>query len=226
MAFLNADSNTIILDAIITKRGREILAEGEGKFEIVKCAFSDDGIDYNLWNPNSQDGSNYYGQAIENMPIQEANPNQEVTLAYKLVTLPANSTYTTYLATVQPSITLDSNNAVIISPSTLPVDLDATAGYKATIMDSTYATLTVKDPVENTKTIATPTGNSEMNVNARSIVGKSFYITRRNTTINRTTTIEIEGNGSGAKTTINLTINATETVGTVASLATNSSTTD
>jgi len=48
MAYLNGDSNEIVIDAIVTKRGRELMAEGKGNFKITKYAFSDDGVDYGL----------------------------------------------------------------------------------------------------------------------------------------------------------------------------------
>jgi len=153
------------------------------------------------------------------MPIQEAIPNQDVSLAYKLVSLAPNSTHVTYLANVQPAITLDSNDPETIRPTTQPIGADDVEGYKATIMDGTYATLTVKDPVIGTRLSSTPSRASGMNVNSESIVGKSFYLTRKSTTVDRTTTIEIEGNASGAKSTITVTIKATATAGSVASLA-------
>jgi len=217
MSFLPGDSSEIVIDAVLTKRGREILALGDGNFKITKCAFADDGVDYNLWNPDNQNGSNYYGQAIENMPVQEANPNQEVSLAYKLITLAPNSTHVLYLSNVQPAITLDSDVAVIINPTTLSVNVDAEAGYKATIMDGTYAQLSVKDPVNNTARATTPALSTGMSSNSESVIGKSFYLTRKQLASTKTTTIEIEGNASGARATINLTINAP--LGTAASLA-------
>ena len=42
------DNTTITVDAILTKKGRELLAQGEGKFKITKFKL-DDEIDYGLY---------------------------------------------------------------------------------------------------------------------------------------------------------------------------------
>ena len=55
MGYLN---NTIVtVDAILTKKGRELLAQGAGAFNITKFALSDDEIDYTLYNPSHPSGS-------------------------------------------------------------------------------------------------------------------------------------------------------------------------
>ena len=47
MGFL--DNSSVTVDAILTKRGREILSEG-GDLNIVKFALSDEEVDYTLYN--------------------------------------------------------------------------------------------------------------------------------------------------------------------------------
>ena len=42
------DNSSITVDAILTKKGRELLAKGDGSFQITKFALSDDEVDYNL----------------------------------------------------------------------------------------------------------------------------------------------------------------------------------
>ena len=49
MGFL--DNSSVTVDAILTKRGRELLAEGRDKFTITQFALADDEVDYDLWNP-------------------------------------------------------------------------------------------------------------------------------------------------------------------------------
>ena len=44
MAFL--DSSTAVIDAILTRKGRELLARNDGSFQITKFAFGDDEIYY------------------------------------------------------------------------------------------------------------------------------------------------------------------------------------
>ena len=84
------DKTTITVDAILTKKGRELLAKGSDQFQITQFALSDDEVDYSLWDVNHQLGSNYYGQAIESMPLVEAVPNETYVMKHKLVTLPKN----------------------------------------------------------------------------------------------------------------------------------------
>ena len=68
------DSTAVTVDAVLTKKGREILAKG-GNLDITHFSCTDTGIDYTLWNPDHPSGSAYYGEAIENMPNLEALPN-------------------------------------------------------------------------------------------------------------------------------------------------------
>ncbi len=82
------DNTTITVDAILTKKGRELLAQGEGKFKITKFALADDEIDYGLYDITHPNGSNFYGQAIENMNLLEAIPNQTLAVKYFLTNNP------------------------------------------------------------------------------------------------------------------------------------------
>ena len=81
------DNTSITVDAILTKKGREILAKGADEFKITQFALADDEIDYSLWNPSHALGSNYYGIAIDNMPLVEAIPDETQTMKYKFCLL-------------------------------------------------------------------------------------------------------------------------------------------
>ena len=85
MGFL--DNTSITVDAILTKKGRELLARGDGSFNITKFALADDEVDYKLWDTAHPNGSNYYGAVIENTPILEAFTDQNQVMRYKLITL-------------------------------------------------------------------------------------------------------------------------------------------
>ena len=86
MGFL--DNTSITVDAILTKKGRELLARGQNEFRISKFALADDEIDYNLYDTTHPNGSNYYGAVIENMPLLEAFVDENQLMRYKLTTLP------------------------------------------------------------------------------------------------------------------------------------------
>ena len=86
MSYLS--STSVVVDAILTKKGRELLARNDGSFSITQFSVSDDEIDYSLYNPNHPSGSAFYGEAIENMPVLQAYPNDQEIMKYKLLTLP------------------------------------------------------------------------------------------------------------------------------------------
>jgi hypothetical protein len=85
MAYL--DNSSIIVDAILTKKGREKLAAGQS-LNITQFALGDDEIDYQLYDAAHPKGSAYYDAAIKAIPILEASPDETQVLKYKLVTLP------------------------------------------------------------------------------------------------------------------------------------------
>ena len=86
MGYLN--NQVVTVDAILTKKGRELLAKNDGSFRITQFAVADDEIDYTLYNPNHASGSAFYGEAIQNMPLLEAFPDESQIMKYKLSTLP------------------------------------------------------------------------------------------------------------------------------------------
>ena len=77
------DSDTVIVDAILTKIGRRKLANGQ-PLGITKFSFGDTGVDYTLYNPNHPSGSDSYGSAITSLPMLEAVPDDNVFLRSKL----------------------------------------------------------------------------------------------------------------------------------------------
>ena len=89
MGFLN--NTTVTVDAILTKKGRELLAQGTNAFQVTKFALADDEVDYRLWDTSHPNGSDYYGNVIESMPLLEAFPDENHVMRYKLVTLPKNT---------------------------------------------------------------------------------------------------------------------------------------
>ena len=215
MAFLD-NSGDIILDAVLTDHGRKLLAQGDGSFEITQFALSDDEIDYTLYNPSHPSGSQFYGQAIENMPLLEAFPDETKSLKYKLATLPRGTSKLPLLEAGYASIVLKQGASLAITPQTLNY-LGATStfesgGYTATIAD--------------VRVLASFTGvgiNTEEaeNLNAKTTVGTNVSKTVIGTSINLVattvntlfgtntelqTTLQIIGRDSGARITIPVTI--------------------
>ena len=90
MGFL--DNDTIVVDAILTKHGRELLAKGQA-INPTHFTLSDDGIDYTMWNTNSSSGSSGYDDFLTKLPMVEAVPDDAMAMKYTLFTLPQNTRF-------------------------------------------------------------------------------------------------------------------------------------
>jgi hypothetical protein len=77
------DNDTVIVDAILTKLGRQKLANGQ-PLGVTQYAFGDTGVDYTLYNPDHPSGSDSYGSAITSLPMLEAVPDDNVFLRFRL----------------------------------------------------------------------------------------------------------------------------------------------
>jgi hypothetical protein len=217
MAYLN--NSVVTVDAILTKKGRELLARGDGSFRITQFALSDDEIDYTLYNVTHPSGSSYYGEAIENMPLLEAFPDETQIMKYKLVTLPRGTARLPILDLGYSAITLKQGASLAITPQTLNYlganQTFETNGYTATIADArvlaTFNGVGVNTPeavaLNQTTTLGT-------NV-SKTVIGTSINLTA--TTVNTLfgtatqlqTTVTIIGRDSGARLTIPVTITKT-----------------
>jgi len=140
MGFLNNTSVTV--DAILTKKGRELLARGQNEFQITKFALADDEIDYNLWDTAHPNGSNYYGAVIENMPLLESFVDENQVMRFKLITLPKNTAKMPILEVPAPNLSFTGAGITqTISPNTRN-GADAESGYMFILHDATIANLT------------------------------------------------------------------------------------
>ena len=85
MGFLD-NSGDIILDAVLTDHGRQVLSRGDGSFQITKFALGDTEIDYSLYDSTHSSGSAYYDLQILQTPVLEAFTDNAVSMKTKLVT--------------------------------------------------------------------------------------------------------------------------------------------
>jgi len=129
------DNSSVVVDAILTKKGRELLSRQDGSFNITQFALADDEIDYTLYNENHPNGSAFYGEAIENLPLIEAIPNENSTMVSKLVTLPRGTTKIPVLDVQSSNITVSRGANFTISPQTLNFDSSTESAYSFTIAD-------------------------------------------------------------------------------------------
>ena len=85
MGFLD-NSGDIILDAVLTDHGRQVLSRGDGSFQITKFALGDEEVDYSLYNTAHASGSAYYDLQILQTPVLEAFTDNAASMKSKLVT--------------------------------------------------------------------------------------------------------------------------------------------
>jgi hypothetical protein len=215
MGYLN--NSVLTVDAILTKKGRELLAKNDGSFKITQFALSDDEIDYTLYNPNHPSGSAYYGEAIDNMPLLEAFPDEQQIMKYKLTTLPRGTAKLPVLDLGYASITLKQGAKLAITPQTLNYLGNAqayeTSGYSVTIGDVRLLSSFIGTGINNDSTSTTTTSTSTTGTNvSKTVTGTQVNITA--TTINTLfgsnpqlrTTLTVIGLDSGARVTIPVTI--------------------
>jgi hypothetical protein len=221
MGYLN--NQVVTVDAILTNKGRELLAKNDGSFRITQFALADDEIDYTLYNPTHPSGSSFYGEAIQNMPLLEAFPIETQIMKYKLATLPRGTAKLPVLDLGYSAITLVQGASLAITPQTLNylgnTQTFETSGYSATISDvrlfSTFTGIGINTPAaEAANAAVTSTTTLGTNVST-TVIGSQINL--RATTVNTlfgnntqlSATLTVVGLDSGARLTIPVTINKT-----------------
>jgi hypothetical protein len=211
MGYLN--NATLTVDAILTKKGRELLAKGEG-FAITQFAVGDDEVDYSLFTTSHPLGTNYFGSIIENMPVLEASPDETQNMRFKLVTLPRGTKEIPIITIGTTLITLTAgrSNAFPIRPTTSQGLNGAGFGYTAILYNSDAAIL-VGTGLAATAQATTPTFLSDVqSANATVARGLEFTLTPRDVATAITTQLTIIGNQTGASLTITVVVNPQPTV--------------
>lgn len=214
MSYLS--STSVVVDAILTAKGRELLARNDGSFRITQFSLADDEVDYTLYNPNHPSGSAFYGEAIEAMPIIQAYPNDMEIMKYKLITLPRGTAKIPVLDLGYNAITIKQGASLAITPQTLNY-LGATStfeqsGYVATIGDvrtmSSFNGVGINTPEATSLNSTTTIGTNV----SKTVIGTTINLTA--TTVNTLfgsnsslyTTMTVVGRDSGARISIPVTI--------------------
>jgi hypothetical protein len=199
------DNSTITVDAILTKKGRHKLAQGQS-LNITKFALGDDEIDYALYEPAHPKGSAYYDAAILALPITEASPDETQVLRYKLVTLPKGTTKIPVVSLGVASIGVyQTDGGVGMTPTTSPAG-NASAGYTVVLADQRAGTLTVTKGSTGSGTVPVFLGE-EITTTAQVVSGLEFRFTPNpNLTSDVKTTITVYGNETGGSQSIPVTV--------------------
>lgn len=218
MAYLN--SSTVTVDAILTTKGRELLARNDGSFKITQFALADDEIDYTLYNSSHPSGSAFYGEAIQNLPLLQAFPDETQDLKYKLITLPRGTAKLPILDLGTGAIILKQGASYTLTPQTLNylgnTSVFENSGYVVTVSDIRLLSAFTGIGI-GTQEVITTNNQVTLGTNlSKTVVGTSFNLTA--TTINNlfgsgqtqlVTTIMVTGRDSGARVSIPLKINKT-----------------
>ena len=215
------DNSTIVVDAILTKHGRKLLASGNG-LNINYFTLSDTGIDYTLWNPDHPSGSAYYGEAIENLPNLEALPNASYFMRNNLITLNRSTIKLPYVTVFGVGIAETAEYAwsgAQQSPLTVIPGLEPnneSLGWQLVVPDASLLT------VEQWGTPTQISGNAYQYLNDQEIQNSAVYekdgpgtasepavtLIRATTTTDRSLTITFISKSTGAYKHMNLSMDA------------------
>ena len=211
MGFLN--NTTVTVDAILTKKGRELLAQGTEAFNITKFALSDDEVDYNLFDVTHPNGSDSFGKVIENMPLLEAIPDENHVMRYKLITLPKNTIKMPIVSVSIDSITFNASEGVnqparLVTATTANV---TDSSYTFILHDQSVASMTVSEGAGSGVGATTPFFLGEDDApNSKTVVATSVNINVGAPVNNvKATQLTIIGNDTGATKSITITNNVT-----------------
>ena len=211
MGFLN--NTTVTVDAILTKKGRELLAQGTEAFNITKFALSDDEVDYNLFDVTHPNGSDSFGKVIENMPLLEAIPDENHVMRYKLITLPKNTIKMPIVSVSIDSITFNASEGVnqparLVTATTANV---TDSSYTFILHDQSVCSITVSEGAGSGVGATTPFFLGEDDApNSKTVVATSVNINVGAPVNNvKATQLTIIGNDTGATKSITITNNVT-----------------
>jgi len=216
MGFL--DNTSITVDAILTKKGRELLARGQNEFKITKFALADDEVDYSLYDTSHPNGSNFYAAVIENMPLLEAFVDENQLMRYKLITLPKETNKLPKISVGSESLTL--SNVGDLSTITPNTTNSPDSAYVFTLQNTDVARITLvgsgatasgagasaPSPIAKeldelpfgkgaTTAIFTNEGAKK---SSDTLTGKSINIIAKSITSDTTTNVVVQGVDSGA----------------------------
>ena len=213
MGFLN--NTTVTVDAILTKKGRELLAQGTNAFNITKFALADDEVDYRLYDTSHPNGTDYYGAVIEATPLLEAFPDENHVMRYKLVTLPKNTQKMPVISIQPEAVTFTAGGGlnqpkITITPSTANV---SDSSYTFILHDQSVVSMVVGQPAggQGGGGATTPFFLGEDDVpNSKTLVAGTVRlgvlpIASTNTTTGKSTQLTVVGNDTGATTSITVT---------------------
>ena len=214
------DNTSITVDAILTKRGRELLSRNDGSFKITQFALGDDEIDYSLFNESHPNGTQFSAEAIENMPLIEAIPNGANSMNSKLITLTRGANAIPFIDVQSLTLAANQGAPITLQPTTFNLGGSNTANteeYIFTILDDRLVlpgsfigtggtVIASASDIAEFSTIQTSLSVRGVSLSATATTSNALF---SSTVTARTTSIIIEGVTSGAIKSVSLTVNST-----------------
>jgi len=201
------NSKEITVEAVLTKAGREKLANGNS-LNITRFALADDEIDYNLYRPDHPGGSEFASDIILNQPLFEAFVDETQVMRHKLVSLPRDTERMPQITVSSESIILQgSGDQAEIRPITQNGSND-TLGFTAVIEDAGIANVGVAQggAVETTTGTIPQFLVGEDEARTDTAIGRRFIVTGRTVSETQSTRLVIFGNETGGSVTIEIVV--------------------
>ena len=211
MGFIN--NTSYILNAVLTKKGKQYLSKSDSKFNITKFALADDEIDYTLWNSAHPRGSGHYGAVLEGTPMLEPCVDPEVVMKYKLFTMPVGTKALPYInlgvttLTGENALKTEYNggnrspwtfNDHVINPTTVGADgAFSSENYSFLVLNKNVVDIGT-DQGENVNFTVGAIYNEETGRLSKKVISRVATIRTQTLTFNRETSIIITGQMSGA----------------------------
>ncbi len=220
------DNSSITVDAILTKKGRELLARNDGSFRITQFALADDEVDYTMFNENHPNGTQFAAEAIENMVLTEAIPDETNIMRHKLVTLDTGTSTLPFISGIDSPIQLSLGSSRTIEPKTINFNNNTAGavepdGYIFTIADARILSgfsAGGTGAVSSLNTVSTTAFAQSVSGTACTLIGISkSALFGQNTTL--LTSLRIEGRNSGAVVSVPVQISKKQTIIGAASVA-------
>ena len=229
MGFLDHSTNNIVIDAVLTDKGRELLARNNGTFKIVHYGFGDDEVDYTII---KKFGRTVGKEKIEkNTPVFESQTIGALALKHPLITL-SNPTLTVF-----PSLGLQaggnttlrnqegSNTTTLVVNQKVPANVSANVSallretqYRVTI-DSRFIVLSGTGTTPRTipfspnivyDLAATSAGTgdtlSSLRLSFRAVSNGSSLTSFQDSTNKVVTVVKVEGIVTGVSTTFEVSV--------------------
>lgn len=207
------NSQEITVEAVLTKAGREKIANGD-PLGVTRFALADDEVDYTLYRDDHPNGTEFAGDIILNMPLMEAFVDETQVMRYKLVSLPKDTAQMPVITVPNEDYVLDGSGVQgQINPSTKNGS-NSTLGYTAIVHDADVVSIGVAQggSIETTTGTIPAFLSDTDDQRTQTAIGRRFVITSKPVSETSNTKITLVGNETGGTVLLNVKVLPDDTV--------------